>query len=304
VYLVIGSEIFPSIIHGRGAFGTMASNPLLGKLMGLEIIMCIDSQSSRGFWIGASILVYSSCATALLPPSNCLSLCCTHALGSRISLISKKNIRYEGILYSINEADATVALQDVKSFGTEGRLLDATGFSTFVPPNDQVHAYLLFRGQDIKDLHVHEMLPGVVLPPAPAGAAAVTPPPAAPTAARVDAKPVPPPSQTPASALDSKPTHTENKVEEKKPTATEKRPARSQKQKQQQQQQQQGENTQSKHEQPEATGVGESKEAKPATSKTTSSASAGANRKNQNMVGTGASLLNRNLRGAKGDKGQ
>jgi len=78
-------------------------------------------------------------------------------LGNRISLISKKNIRYEGTLYSINESDATVALQDVKSFGTEGReLLDTTGASTFVPPNDVVHSYLLFRGQDIKDLHVHE----------------------------------------------------------------------------------------------------------------------------------------------------
>jgi len=42
-------------------------------------------------------------------------------LGNRISLISKKNIRYEGILYSINEQSATVALKNVKSFGTEGK---------------------------------------------------------------------------------------------------------------------------------------------------------------------------------------
>mmetsp|Transcript_27988 Transcript_27988/g.50959 ORF Transcript_27988/g.50959 Transcript_27988/m.50959 type:complete len:349 (-) Transcript_27988:344-1390(-) len=76
-------------------------------------------------------------------------------LGNRISLISKKNIRYEGILYSINESDATVALQDVKSFGTEGR--EKTDPSTaFVPPQDAQHAFLVFRGQDIKDLHVHE----------------------------------------------------------------------------------------------------------------------------------------------------
>ncbi|KAL3790560.1 hypothetical protein ACHAWO_013945 [Cyclotella atomus] len=82
-------------------------------------------------------------------------------LGSRISLISKKNIRYDGTLYSINEADATVALENVKSYGTEGReLLDTTGSSTFVPPQDVVHAYLLFRGQDIKDLHVHEKQAG------------------------------------------------------------------------------------------------------------------------------------------------
>ena len=45
----------------------------------------------------------------------------------------------------------------MKSFGTEGReLLDTTGQTNFVAPQDTVHAYLLFRGQDIKDLHVHE----------------------------------------------------------------------------------------------------------------------------------------------------
>jgi len=74
-------------------------------------------------------------------------------LGSRISLISKKNIRYEGTLYSINEADATVALQNVLTFGTEGREGSGGGH---VPPQDVVHPYLLFRGCDIKDLHVHE----------------------------------------------------------------------------------------------------------------------------------------------------
>jgi hypothetical protein len=45
----------------------------------------------------------------------------------------------------------------VKSYGTEGReLLDTSGQTNFVPPQDTVHAFLLFRGQDIKDLHVHE----------------------------------------------------------------------------------------------------------------------------------------------------
>jgi protein LSM14 len=82
-------------------------------------------------------------------------------LGSKISLISKKNIRYEGTLYSINETDATVALQNVRAFGTEGR---ETEDSIAVPASDQIHPYLLFRGQDIKDLHVHENAAAV--PPA------------------------------------------------------------------------------------------------------------------------------------------
>ncbi|KAL7565039.1 hypothetical protein ACA910_020750 [Epithemia clementina (nom. ined.)] len=73
-------------------------------------------------------------------------------IGKTLSLISKKNIRYLGTLYSINETNATVALQNVRSYGTEGREEDGK----FVAPTDDVHAFLLFRGQDIKDLHVHE----------------------------------------------------------------------------------------------------------------------------------------------------
>jgi hypothetical protein len=58
-------------------------------------------------------------------------------------------------LYSINEANATVALQNVKSFGTEGREnIDAE--TVFVAPQERIHPYLMFRGCDIKDLHVHE----------------------------------------------------------------------------------------------------------------------------------------------------
>lgn len=87
-------------------------------------------------------------------------------LGKRISLISKKNIRYEGLLYSINEQNATVALQNVRSYGTEGRELDNEG-KPLVGPSEDVHPYLLFRGQDIKDLHVHDETPQGVPPPQP-----------------------------------------------------------------------------------------------------------------------------------------
>ena len=72
-------------------------------------------------------------------------------------MISKKDIRYEGTLYSINEGDATVALQNVRSFGTEGR--EKPTNAQFFPPQPTVHSYLLFRGMDIKDLHVHETAP-------------------------------------------------------------------------------------------------------------------------------------------------
>ncbi|CBN73862.1 Novel Sm-like protein with long N-and C-terminal domains [Ectocarpus siliculosus] len=72
-------------------------------------------------------------------------------VGSRISLISKKNIRYEGTLYNINTSDASLALQNVRSFGTEGRVEGHV-----IPPSQVLHDFVCFRGQDIMDLHVHD----------------------------------------------------------------------------------------------------------------------------------------------------
>uniref|UniRef100_A0A3Q0RZI8 LSM family member 14B n=1 Tax=Amphilophus citrinellus TaxID=61819 RepID=A0A3Q0RZI8_AMPCI len=75
----------------------------------------------------------------------------TPYIGSKISLISKAQIRYEGILSSVDTDRSTVGLAKVKSYGTEDRHADRP-----MPPKDEVYEYIIFRGSDIKDITVSE----------------------------------------------------------------------------------------------------------------------------------------------------
>ncbi|CAD6580380.1 MAG: hypothetical protein ASARMPREDX12_004194 [Alectoria sarmentosa] len=72
-------------------------------------------------------------------------------IGSRISLISKRDIRYVGTLHEISSENSTVALEQVKSFGTEGRNPEDE-----VPASDNVYEYIVFRGSDVKDLRIEK----------------------------------------------------------------------------------------------------------------------------------------------------
>ncbi|KHN99202.1 ribonucleoprotein (LSM)-related domain protein [Metarhizium album ARSEF 1941] len=74
-------------------------------------------------------------------------------LGSRISLISKSDIRYVGTLHEINSDESTVSLENVRSFGTEGRRGRP---EEEISPSDQVYEYIVFRGSDVKDLRIEE----------------------------------------------------------------------------------------------------------------------------------------------------
>ncbi|KAI7886414.1 hypothetical protein K492DRAFT_203219 [Lichtheimia hyalospora FSU 10163] len=72
-------------------------------------------------------------------------------IGSKISLVSKSDIRYVGILHSLDPTNATLSLEQVVSYGTEGRRGRIP-----VPPSDTVFSFIVFRGSDIKDLQVFE----------------------------------------------------------------------------------------------------------------------------------------------------
>ena len=75
-----------------------------------------------------------------------------HAIGSRISLVSKAEIRYEGFLHFINPEENTVGLKDVRMLGTQGR----RGGQGEVEANQTTYDFIIFRGGDIKDLTVFD----------------------------------------------------------------------------------------------------------------------------------------------------
>eukprot|EP01133_Synstelium_polycarpum_P008381 gene8381-9851_t len=111
----------------------------------------------------------------------------TQFIGSKIVLVTKKQIRYEGVLYTIDPIDNTIALKNVKSYGTEDRRDGA-----FIPPSTEVFDFIVFKSSDISDLNVYEA-------PAAGAAAATTtpaPPAAAPAAPATTAQQKPAPATT------------------------------------------------------------------------------------------------------------
>lgn len=88
-------------------------------------------------------------------------------IGALISLISKSDIRYQGLLASINPNEATIALEKVRSWGTEGRVSAQGRPQEEIPASDHVYEYIMFRAADVKDLKIDDPNPPKLTPAPP-----------------------------------------------------------------------------------------------------------------------------------------
>lgn len=96
---------------------------------------------------------YIGCATTARDNLPATNLANVTSLRSRISLISKSDIKYVGTLHEINSETSTIALENVTSYGTEGR---AGNPANEQPGSDQIYEYIVFRGSDVKELSMVE----------------------------------------------------------------------------------------------------------------------------------------------------
>lgn len=69
-------------------------------------------------------------------------------IGAHVTLISSLDVRYEGVLFTIDPNESTVALQEVRCLGTEER---QTGEKA-IEKSDTVYEFIIFRGENIKSI--------------------------------------------------------------------------------------------------------------------------------------------------------
>lgn len=62
-------------------------------------------------------------------------------VGQLLSILTKVQCRYEGVVEAVDKTEKTITLKSVRSFGTEGR----KGGAEEVPPSETVHAKVKFR---------------------------------------------------------------------------------------------------------------------------------------------------------------
>ncbi|KAJ3244011.1 hypothetical protein HDU78_011586 [Chytriomyces hyalinus] len=128
-------------------------------------------------------------------------------IGATISLISKSDIRYIGILHSINQVESTVALENVRSLGTEGRKLNSVDE---IAASAHVFEFIVFRGSDIKDLQVVVAPQPQPQPQVPNDPAILSAAPQKPLASEKSIPPVTKPSEQPKPAVKAPQTAVQN----------------------------------------------------------------------------------------------
>ncbi|CAE6917747.1 LSM14A [Symbiodinium natans] len=96
-------------------------------------------------------------------------------IGSKISLITTSDMRYEGFLRTLNREESTIAVESVRSFGTEGRA-DQTRGQAEIPVSNEIYDFIVFRGKDLKDLTVLQGIPENAPQPQPQQTPATRPP--------------------------------------------------------------------------------------------------------------------------------
>ena len=83
-------------------------------------------------------------------------------IGCKLSVLSFSDIRYEGVLVSVDPVEKTITLSQLRSFGTEDRRRG----SGEVAATDDVYAEVSFKSQVIKDISVLDKAPGISSDPA------------------------------------------------------------------------------------------------------------------------------------------
>mmetsp|Transcript_20830 Transcript_20830/g.67458 ORF Transcript_20830/g.67458 Transcript_20830/m.67458 type:complete len:168 (-) Transcript_20830:199-702(-) len=84
-------------------------------------------------------------------------------IGATLSLITKSDIRYEGVLVNLDTDTKTLHLQNVRSFGTEGRKKDGPQ----IMPSSETYGYIEFPGDQVKALDVQSQPQVEPTPPPP-----------------------------------------------------------------------------------------------------------------------------------------
>ncbi|KAF0986506.1 hypothetical protein HZS_2786, partial [Henneguya salminicola] len=68
-------------------------------------------------------------------------------IGSKFRVITKRQVRYVGILSDVNEIEATLTLKQAKCYGTEDRKTENA-----VAARNKIYEFIEFNGSDLIDI--------------------------------------------------------------------------------------------------------------------------------------------------------